>query len=169
MAAEGTEKRRLAAIMFTDIVGYTAMTQRNEALTLEVLHEHRRLLRELFPKFDGREIETTGDGFLVEFESAVEAVRCAIEIQRTLATRNMSVTPERRVELRIGVHVGDVVHREGHILGDGVNIAARIQRSSGLNTRRAKPPLRSRSPARLASSLSTCTPIAASSRGLPSS
>jgi class 3 adenylate cyclase len=113
MAAEGTEKRRLAAIMFTDIVGYTAMTQRNEALTLEILHEHRRLLRELFPKFDGREIETTGDGFLVEFESAVEAVRCAIEIQRTLATRNLSVTSERRVELRIGVHVGDVVHKEG--------------------------------------------------------
>jgi adenylate cyclase len=127
MAGEGTERRKLAAIMFTDIVGYTAMTQRNEALTLEVLEEHRRLLRELFPKFGGQEIETTGDGFLVEFESAVEAVRCAIEIHRSLATRNMSVSPERRVELRIGVHVGDVVHKEGHILGDGVNIAARIQ------------------------------------------
>jgi class 3 adenylate cyclase len=84
--------------MFTDMVGYTALTQRNEALALELLHEHRRLLRPLFPAFNGREIETTGDGFLVDFESAVEAARCAIEIQRTLATRNISVSPERRVE-----------------------------------------------------------------------
>ncbi|MGA2865703.1 MAG: adenylate/guanylate cyclase domain-containing protein [Verrucomicrobiota bacterium] len=127
MAPDGTEKRKLAAIMFTDMVGYTALTQRNEALALELLEEHRRVLRELFPRFNGREIKTTGDGSLLEFESAVEAVRCAIEIQRALAARNLSVTPERRVELRIGVHVGDVVHREGDVLGDGVNIAARLQ------------------------------------------
>ena len=127
MGPDGAEKRRLAAIMFTDMVGYTALTQRNEALALELLHEHRRLLRELFPTFGGREIETTGDGFLVEFESAVEAVRCAIEIQRALAARNLSVPPEQQVEVRIGVHVGDVVHKEGHVLGDGVNIAARLR------------------------------------------
>ncbi len=65
MAAGGTEQRKLAAIMFTDMVGYSALTQRNESLALELLDEHRRLLRELFPKFDGREVETTGEGFLV--------------------------------------------------------------------------------------------------------
>jgi TolB-like protein/class 3 adenylate cyclase/Tfp pilus assembly protein PilF len=127
MSGAGTEHRKLAAIMFTDMVGYTALTQCSEALALELLEEHRRLLRALFPKFNGREVETTGDGFLVEFESAVEAARCAIEIQRTLATRNISVPADRRIELRIGLHVGDVVHKEGHVLGDGVNIAARLQ------------------------------------------
>src|SRR2546426_612511 len=127
MPNEGIEQRKLAAIMFTDMVGYSALTQRNERLALELLDEHRRLLRELFPKFNGREIETTGDGFLVEFASALEAARCAIEIQRTLATHNISVPPERQIQLRIGIHVGDVVHKDGHVLGDGVNIAARLQ------------------------------------------
>jgi class 3 adenylate cyclase/TolB-like protein/Flp pilus assembly protein TadD len=127
MTAQGTEQRRLAAIMFTDMVGYTALTQRNETLALELLEEQRALLRGLFPSFNGREVETTGDGFLLEFASALEAARCAIEIQRALATRNISVGPERQIQLRIGIHVGDIVHREGHVLGDGVNIAARLQ------------------------------------------
>jgi len=118
-----TEERRLTAIMFTDMVGYSALAQRNEALALELLEEHRRLLRGLFPRFNGREVETMGDGFLVEFGSVLEAARCAIEIQRALATRNISASPERQVRLRIGLHVGDVVHRDGHVLGDGVNIA----------------------------------------------
>ncbi|MBI2947074.1 MAG: hypothetical protein HYY23_05475 [Verrucomicrobia bacterium] len=127
MAQEESVHRKLAAIMFTDMVGYTALTQRNEKLALELLEEHRRVLRELFPKFNGREIETTGDGFLVEFASALEAARCAIEIQRTLATRNISVPPENQIHVRIGIHVGDVVQKEGRLLGDGVNIAARLQ------------------------------------------
>ncbi|MHB8524106.1 MAG: adenylate/guanylate cyclase domain-containing protein [Limisphaerales bacterium] len=127
MASEGTEQRKLAAIMFTDMVGYSALAQRNEKLALEVLEEHRRLLRELFPQFDGREVETTGDGFLVEFASALEAARCAIEIQRAVSTRNLTVSPERQIQLRIGIHVGDVIHKDGHVLGDGVNIAARLQ------------------------------------------
>jgi class 3 adenylate cyclase len=125
--SNGTEQRRLAAIMFTDMVGYSALTQRNEALALQLLEEHRRLLRELFPKFGGREVETTGDGFLLEFASALEAAKCAIEIQRSVATRNLTVPPERKIQLRIGIHVGDVVHKDGHVLGDGVNIAARLQ------------------------------------------
>src|SRR5262249_29377816 len=106
---------------------YTALTQRNEMLALELLEEQRRLLRGLFLSFNGREVETTGDGFLVEFASALEAARCAIEIQRAVATRNISVVPEKQIRLRIGIHVGDVVHKEGHVLGDGVNIAARLQ------------------------------------------
>ena len=113
--------------MFTDMVGYSALAQRNEALAIELLDEHRRILRELFPKFHGREIETTGDGFLVEFASALEAAECAVRIQRTLAERNQSGPAERKILIRIGLHVGDVVFREGYVLGDGVNIAARIE------------------------------------------
>jgi TolB-like protein/Tfp pilus assembly protein PilF len=113
--------------MFTDIVGYTALTQRNEALALEILTEHRELLRGLFPRFNGHEIETIGDGFLVEFASALEAARCAVEIQRRLTSRNLDVPSERQIHLRIGIHVGDVVHRDGKVMGDGVNIAARLQ------------------------------------------
>jgi TolB-like protein/class 3 adenylate cyclase/Tfp pilus assembly protein PilF len=127
MPSHGTELRKLAAIMFTDMVGYSALAQRDETLAIELLDEHRRILRDVFPKFHGREIETTGDGFLVEFASALEAAECAVKIQRTLTERNKTESPERRILIRIGLHVGDVVIREDHVLGDGVNIAARIE------------------------------------------
>ena len=126
------EQRRLAAIMFTDMVGYTALAQRNEALALELLEEHRRILRSIFPRFNGTEIKTIGDAFLVEFQSALEAAQCALEIQRTLAKRNHDVSSDHRIELRIGIHVGDIVHREGDVYGDGVNIASRIQPVAGI-------------------------------------
>jgi adenylate cyclase len=119
--------RRLAAIMFTDIVGYSALTQRNEALALELLAEHRNILRPFFDKHEGIEIETAGDSFFVEFNSAVEAVNCAIEIQKTLDDRNKSEIPGREILLRIGIHIGDVVHMDNHVHGDGVNIAARLE------------------------------------------
>src|ERR1700746_3163909 len=125
------EKRKLAAIMFTDMVGYSALSQRNDKLALELLEEHRRLLREIFPRFHGTEIKTIGDAFLVEFGSALEAAQCAIEIQRTLAKRNHDVTSNRRIELKIGIHIGDVVHRDGDVYGDGVNIASRIEQLAG--------------------------------------
>src|SRR5881398_2847028 len=125
------EQRRLAAIMFTDMVGYSALSQRDDKLALELLEEHRRLLRELFPRFNGTEIKTIGDAFLVEFGSALEAAQCAIEIQRTLAKRNHDVTRDRRIELKIGIHIGDVVHRDGDVYGDGVNIASRIEQLAG--------------------------------------
>src|SRR6266567_6343532 len=127
MRTAPTEERKLAAIMFTDMVGYSALAQRDDKVALELLEEHRRLLREIFPRFNGTEIKTIGDAFLVEFHSALEAAQCALEIQRTLAKRNHDVSSDRRIELRIGIHVGDVVHREGDLYGDGVNIASRIQ------------------------------------------
>ncbi len=89
------------------------------------------MLRELFPRFHGTEIKTIGDAFLVEFGSALEAAQCAIEIQRTLAKRNHDVTSDRRIELKIGIHIGDVVHRDGDVYGDGVNIASRIEQLAG--------------------------------------
>jgi TolB-like protein/tetratricopeptide (TPR) repeat protein len=121
------ENRHLAAIMLTDIVGYTALTQTDEALTLALLDEHAALLRPLFATHDGREVKGTGDGFLVEFPSALEAVRCAVEIQRALHERNSVVPLERAIQVRIGIHLGDIVHRGSDIFGDGVNITARIE------------------------------------------
>src|SRR6266576_3400422 len=131
MPPEATEQRKLAAIMFTDMVGYSALSQRDDKLALELLEEHRALLREIFPRFHGTEIQTIGDAFLIEFHSALEAAQCAIEIQRTLAKRNHDVTVERRIELKIGIHIGDVVHRGGDVYGDGVNIASRIEALAG--------------------------------------
>jgi len=122
-----TDHRKLAAIMFTDMVGYSALSQRNEALALELLEEHRRIVRDILPKHSGREVKTTGDGFLIEFPSALAAVQCAIDVQAALHTRNLAQSEERQVRIRIGIHVGDVVLRDGDIHGDGVNIAARIE------------------------------------------
>ena len=129
MSAE--EQRKLAAIMFTDMVGYSALSQRDYKLALELLEEHRKLLREIFPRFHGTEIKTIGDAFLVEFNSALEAAQCAIEIQRALGHRNHDVPAERHIELKIGIHIGDVVHRDGDVYGDGVNIASRIESLAG--------------------------------------
>src|SRR6267154_5836376 len=106
MSAE--EQRKLAAIMFTDMVGYGALSQRDDKLAQELLEEHRRLLRKIFPQFNGIEIKTIGDAFLVEFQSALEAAQCAMAIQRTLAKRNHDVSSDHRIELRIGIHVGDI-------------------------------------------------------------
>ena len=131
MPIERTEERKLAAIMFTDMVGYSALAQRDDKVALELLEEHRRLLREIFPRFHGTEIKTIGDAFLVEFGSALEAAQCAIEIQRTLAKRNHDVTSDRRIEIKIGIHIDDVVHRDGDVYGDGVNIASRIEALAG--------------------------------------
>src|SRR5437899_8052497 len=119
------EHRQLAAIVFTDMVDYSALAQRDQALALELLEEHRQIIRSLFHRFNGTEIKTIGDAFLVEFHSALEAAQCAIEIQRTLAKRNHDVAADRRIELRIGIHIGDVVHRGGDVYGDGGNIASR--------------------------------------------
>jgi class 3 adenylate cyclase len=113
--------------MFTDMAGYSDLVQRDERLALGLLEEHREIIRSILPRFHGIEIKTIGDAFLVEFDSALEAAQCAIEIQRTLAKRNHDVPSRRRIDIRIGIHIGDVVHRENDVYGDGVNIASRIQ------------------------------------------
>src|SRR5690348_2083501 len=122
-----TENRRLAAIMFTDMVGYSRLAQNNEALALDLLEEHQCLLRTQFALQKGREVKITGDGFLVEFPSALDAMKCAVEIQKTIVSRNSTQPKEQQFQVRIGVHVGDVVQREADMYGDGVNIAARIE------------------------------------------
>lgn len=119
--------RRLAAIMFTDLVGFTALGQQNEALSLELLEDQRALLRPIFQRHGGREVKTIGDGFLVEFPNALESVRCAYEIQQSSREVNLSRPSERRVVLRVGVHLGDVVDTHGDISGDAVNVASRIE------------------------------------------
>ena len=121
--AEG--ERRLAAIMFTDIVGYTSLTQKDESSTLQALEKHRSLVRPLFTSHGGREVKTIGDAFLVEFQSALNAVLCSIAIQQTMHDRKIATG--EMISLRIGIHVGDVVEKGGDILGDAVNTASRIE------------------------------------------
>src|SRR5712691_9309130 len=114
-----TETRRLAAIMFTDIAAYTALMGEDEQRARQVLERSRELLARLIPKFNGRLIEHVGDGSLSSFESAVEAVACAHEIQEALGE-------DADPRLRIGIHVGDVIITNDGIIGDGVNVASRI-------------------------------------------
>src|SRR5687768_15553155 len=120
---KGTRRpsRKLAAIVFTDMVGYSGLAQRDEAEALDMLEEYRAIVRGLIGSFEGKEISTVGDGFLLEFASALEATHCSVEIQRALSRRNELVAATSPIEVRIGIHVGDIIKRKGDVLGDGVN------------------------------------------------
>ena len=113
--------------MFTDMVGYTALGQRNELLSLALVEEQRKVVRPILSRHNGREVKTIGDAFLVEFPNAVDAVRCAYDIQRAVREYNLSLDSDKRIHLRIGVHVGEVVDSQGDISGDAVNVASRIE------------------------------------------
>ncbi|HYA10685.1 MAG TPA: AAA family ATPase, partial [Thermoplasmata archaeon] len=118
--------RRLAAVMITDMVGYSAQTQRSEATALRLLEEHREIVRGVLHEFQGREVKTLGDGFLIEFGSALAATECGVEILRRLDARNRAHGGDR-IDLRIGIHLGEVVPEGTDILGDAVNIASRLE------------------------------------------
>lgn len=130
MAAEtqpGGNTRRLKAIMFTDIKGYSAMMGEDESLAVRLVLEHREIVRDCLTRYEGQEHETIGDAFVVLFDSVVNAVRCAAEIQQKLKTRNAGLPADQQVWLRIGVHLGDIIVQGDGIYGDGVNVAARVQ------------------------------------------
>ncbi|MGF9758292.1 adenylate/guanylate cyclase domain-containing protein [Microvirga sp. 0TCS3.31] len=120
-------ERRLVAILAADVAGYSRLIERDEVGTLDILTGHREVMDRLIAEHGGRIANTAGDSVLAEFPSAIDAVQCAIAVQRALAPANLDVSDERRVRFRIGVHVGDVIVRGGDLLGDGVNIAARLE------------------------------------------
>src|SRR6059058_1909014 len=123
------EQRKLAAILAADVVGFSRLTGTDEERTLARLRALRSdVIDPTIAVYNGRVVKRTGDGALVEFRSVVDAVRCAIEIQNAMLERNAGLPPERRIELRIGIHLGDVVEEsDGDLMGDGVNIAARLE------------------------------------------
>src|SRR6202030_1994978 len=120
--------RRLAAILAADVAGYSRLMGANEEGTLAQLKSIRKALVDpTIAAHRGRIVKTTGDGMLVEFASAVDAARCAVEIQRGMAVQNADVPKDIRIEFRIGIHVGDIIIDDNDIFGDGVNIAARLE------------------------------------------
>jgi class 3 adenylate cyclase len=121
-------ERRLAAILAADVVGYSRMMAANETATLAALQRHRsEVLKPAITSHRGRVVKLMGDGLLAEFSSIVEAVDCAVEVQRDMAQRNDAVANEVRIAFRIGVHIGDVIVEGDDLYGDGVNIAARLE------------------------------------------
>jgi class 3 adenylate cyclase len=120
-------KRKIAAIFAADIAGYSRLVAEDEEETLRRLASYRQVTDDFIARYGGRIFNTAGDAVLAEFPSAVEAVRCAIDIQESLRTRNLAYPPSRQMSFRIGITIGDVVERDGDLLGDGVNIAARLE------------------------------------------
>src|SRR6266498_646360 len=121
-------ERRLTAILAADVAGYSRLMGSDEEGTLAQLKAHRRAVVD--PKIAehrGRIVKTTGDGMLVEFASVVDALRCAVEVQRGMAERNAAIPQEKRIEFRVGINVGDIIIDGGDIFGDGVNVAARLE------------------------------------------
>jgi adenylate cyclase len=120
--------RRLAAILAADVAGYSRLMGVDEEGTLNRLKAHRReLIDPKITEHHGRIVKTTGDGMLTEFSSVVEAVRCAVELQRAMVDRNAAEPEEKRITFRVGVNLGDVIADADDIYGDGINIAARLE------------------------------------------
>lgn len=128
--AAGEMERRLATILCADVAGYSRMMGEDEERTVRVFRGHRAIFESLVAEHRGRIFNTAGDALLAEFSSAVEAVRCATDIQAALRTRNEHLAPAERMQFRIGINLGDVIVQGEDLLGDGVNVAARIQQST---------------------------------------
>src|SRR3989442_1523516 len=126
-SAVPVENRRLAAIMFTDIVGFSRQMGSNEARTLRLLDTHNRIIQHAVTVHHGTVIKTVGDGFLVDFPSVVNAVQCAQHVQARFRAYNADKDSPEQIHVRIGIHLGDIVQRDGDVFGDGVNIASRLQ------------------------------------------
>ena len=120
-------KRKIAAILAADIAGYSRLVAEDEEETLRRLDTYRAVFSDFITRFGGRVFNTAGDAILAEFSSAVDAVRCAIDVQESLRTRNLAYAPSWQMSFRIGITIGDVVERDGDLLGDGVNIASRLE------------------------------------------
>src|SRR6267142_4186379 len=120
-------KRRLAAILAADIAGYSRLMGEDEAATVRDLKGHQAVILPLVGRYGGRIIDTAGDGILAEFPSVINATECAVEIQTIMARRNEAVPESRRMLFRIGINLGDVIHDEARIYGDGINVAARLE------------------------------------------
>jgi class 3 adenylate cyclase len=119
--------RRLAAIVAADVAGYSRLMGLDEVGTARMLREHRNVTDALVAKHGGRLVKTTGDGVLLEFPSVVDAVECAVAVQAVMTERNKGVPEDRRMLYRIGINLGDILIEGDDILGDGVNIAARLE------------------------------------------
>jgi TolB-like protein len=122
-----SQSRRLAAILAADIAGYSALMGADEARTVRDLKGNQAVVLPMVSEFGGRVIDTAGDGILAEFASVVNAVKCAVAIQSTMAKRNAAIEPEHRMQFRIGINVGDIVYDDARIYGDGINVAARLE------------------------------------------
>jgi adenylate cyclase len=124
-----SETRKIAAILVADVVDYSRLAGADEEGTPARLRALRTdLIDPAIAAHHGRVVKRTGDGSLIEFRSVVDAVRCAIEVQNGMASRNAGVPPERRIEFRVGIHLGDVVEEsDGDLMGDGINVAARLE------------------------------------------
>src|SRR5262245_56828999 len=125
--AEERMERRLSAILAADIAAYSALMAADEARTVRDLKGHQAVVLPMIAEFAGRIIDTAGDGILAEFPSVVNAVKCALAIQSKMAERNAAIEPERRMQFRVGINIGDVVYDEARIYGDGINVAARLE------------------------------------------
>ena len=127
MASDRAE-RRLAAILAADVAGYSRLMGQDEQRTVAALRSHRHeVIDPKLAEHRGRLVNTAGDSVLAEFPSVLDAVRCAVEVQQALETRNTDVPQDQRIVFRIGINVGDVIFQDGEVYGDGVNIAARLE------------------------------------------
>jgi len=122
-----TVRRKLAAVLHADVKGYSRLMSQNEVETVRTLKAHREIMFGLVRDHRGRVVDTAGDGFLLEFASVVDALECAVALQRRLKERNEELPANGRMQFRIGINIGDVIEEDEKIFGDGVNIAARLE------------------------------------------